>query len=754
MKIISTIIMQFKYTNKKIIFSLIISLALLNATAQEKHLKNIKKLTFGGDNAEAYFSPNGQMLTMQVSNPKAGIPCDQIYLYDLNSKTYTSDNLKRISSGKGRTTCSYFMPDGKHIIYASTDASSDECPPPPKPHNGKYLWAVYPEFDIYMADLDGNIVKKLTNSPGYDAEAVVSPDGKKIAFTSTRSGDLELWTMDIDGTNLKQITYGLGYDGGSFFSHDSKKLVFRSSRPKTEKEIEEYTALLKENVVAPTEMEIYTCNIDGSDIRQITHLGKANWAPFFHPSDKKIIFSSNHHSTRGYDFQLYMVDINGENLEQITWDSEFNAFPMFSPDGKKLVFSSNRQQNAARETNVFIADWIDTDETEMTNVANLKSNISFLASDELKGRLTGSKEESIAANYLVKQLKSLGLKPYDNKNFIQEFNYKVKLNPHDTISNSGVNNTGKNVIAFLDNKANKTIIIGAHYDHLGLNEHNNSTKMNSQGEIHNGADDNASGVSGVLELARMYSKNKTIEKANYIFAFFSGEEDGLIGSKHTAETLKNKHPNVIAMINMDMIGRLNDKKELTVGGIGTCPQFKNIVEINKPAGFNITLDESGVGPSDHTSFYLKDIPVLFFFTGTHADYHKPSDDEDKINYTGARNIVDYTFRVANAIADLDKVEYTKTKITATKKGAKYKVSLGIMPNYADSSNGLLIDGVTDDRPAQKAGILAGDILTKIGTCEVKEVYSYMECLANLNSGDEVPVTFIRNGETMTVTVKF
>lgn len=227
------------------------------------------------------------------------------------------------------------MPDGKHIIYASTHEGNVACPAPPKPRDGKYLWAIYPDFDIYIADLQGNITKKLTNSPGYDAEAVVSPDGKKIAFTSIRSGDLELYTMDIDGSNVKQITSGLGYDGGSFFSHDSKKLVFRSSRPKTDEEIKEYKELLADNVVAPTNMEIYTCNVDGSNLKQVTNLGKANWAPYFHPSDKKIIFSSNHHSTRGYDFQLYMIDLNGENLRQITFESEFNAFPMFSPDGKK-----------------------------------------------------------------------------------------------------------------------------------------------------------------------------------------------------------------------------------------------------------------------------------------------------------------------------------------------------------------------------------------------------------------------------------
>jgi len=720
--------------------------------AQERNLKNIQKLTFGGDNAEAYFSPDSKHLTLQVSNVASGIPCDQIFMLDLQEKEFNQKSLKLISNGKGRTTCSYYMPDGKHILYASTYEGNEACPPPAKPHDGKYLWAIYPDFDIYISDLNGKVVKKLTDSPGYDAEAVVSPDGKKIAFTSIRSGDLELYTMDIDGSNVKQITFGLGYDGGSFFSPDSKKLVFRSSRPKTEEAIADYKALLKENVVAPTEMEIYTCNIDGSDLKQVTNLGKANWAPYFHPTGKKIIFSSNHHSTRGYDFQLYMIDSNGENLKQITWESEFNAFPMFSPDGKKLVFSSNRQQEKARETNVFIADWVDTDDTEFAKSTELKKHISYLASDDLKGRLTGSKEEKIASDYLIKQLKSLGLKPFENNNFIQNFEYKVKLNPQDSLQVSA--NTGRNVIAYLDNKASKTIVIGAHYDHLGLNEHNNSTKPNSKGEIHNGADDNASGVAGVLELARMFSQNKTVEKANYVFALFSGEEDGLIGSKKLAEVIKTKYPNVVTMLNIDMIGRLNDKKEMTVAGVGTSPLFSKLAEKNKPAGFNITLDESGVGPSDHTSFYLKDIPVLFLFTGTHSDYHKPSDDEDKINYYGVKNCTDYAFRMISEISNLDQIEFTKTKMNAQKTRPKYKVTLGIMPDYTDHGDGLHVDGVTEGRPADVAGIKAGDIITKIGTCAIKEVYAYMECLATINVGDELPVTFIRNGETKIVSVKF
>ena len=222
-----------------------------------------------------------------------------------------------------------------------------------------------------------------------------------------------------------------------------------------------------------------------------------------------------------------------------------------------------------------------------------------------------------------------------------------------------------------------------------------------------------------------------------------------------AENIKTLYPNVSAMINMDMIGRLETaKKELTVGGVGTSPEFSKMVEKNKPAGFNITLDESGVGPSDHTSFYLKDIPVLFFFTGTHSDYHKPSDDEDKINYYGVNAIVNYVARIANEISNQEQLPFTKTKANAAKTRPKYKVTLGIMPDYTDHGDGLHVDGVTEGRPADVAGIKEGDIITKIGTCDIKEVYAYMECLGKLNVGDVLPVTFKRNGETKTVSVKF
>ena len=329
------------------------------AASAEKHLTNLRQLTFGGDNAEAYFSFDGKSLTMQSNNAKWGLKCDQIFVLDIEKAAGDSGyKPSLVSTGEGRTTCSYFLKGDQRIVYASTHTGGKDCPPTPSPHQGgKYLWSIYDTYDIFVADLKGNIVGQLTNSPGYDAEATVSPQGDKIVFTSTRSGDLELWTMDVDGKNLKQVTYGLGYDGGAFFSPDSKRLVFRASRPKTDEEIKEYKDFLAQGLVAPTQMEIYTCNIDGSDLKQITHLGKANWAPFFHPSGKKIIFSSNHNAPRGYNFNLFMINTDGPGLEQITTESIFNAFPMFSPDGKKLVFSSNRNNNGTRDTNLFIADW-------------------------------------------------------------------------------------------------------------------------------------------------------------------------------------------------------------------------------------------------------------------------------------------------------------------------------------------------------------------------------------------------------------
>lgn len=324
----------------------------------EDHFYGMRQLTDGGDNAEAYFSFDGSQLTFQSNAEKWGNECDQIYAFDWNQDTILEEAPARISNGLGRTTCAYFMPGDTTILYASTFTGDSACPAvPERGEGGAYVWPIYEDFDIYVSDLEGNLLDTLISGPGYDAEATVSPDGTKIVFTSTRSGDLELYVCDIDGSNIVQVTSGLGYDGGAFFSPDSKKLVFRSSRPTSEEEIKKYKDLLAQGLVEPTEMELYTCNIDGSELTQVTQLGQANWAPYYHPSGEKIVFSSNHHSERGFPFNLFMINTDGTGLQQISFDTAFDSFPMFSPDGKKLVFASNRNNGGGRATNLFIVDW-------------------------------------------------------------------------------------------------------------------------------------------------------------------------------------------------------------------------------------------------------------------------------------------------------------------------------------------------------------------------------------------------------------
>jgi Tol biopolymer transport system component len=317
----------------------------------EKHLTNVKQLTFGGENAEAYWSFDNSTLTFQHTDKPHGLLCDQIF--NINPKDTSK---KLISTGKGRTTCSFFMPGDSQIIFASTHLHADTCPAEPAHVHGKYLWPIYPEYEIFVADRNGKIVRQLTSNKYYDAEAVLSPKGDKILFTSDRSGDLELYTMNVDGSNVKQITNELGYDGGANFSPDGKHIIWRASHFDNDSEKVEYRENLKKHLVSPMKMELFIANADGSNRRQLTHLGGANWAPNFDPTGTKIIFSSNH-KTKTIPFNLFMIGTDGTHLEQITSDKVFDAFPMFSYDGEKLVWCSNRNNGGTRETNIFVADW-------------------------------------------------------------------------------------------------------------------------------------------------------------------------------------------------------------------------------------------------------------------------------------------------------------------------------------------------------------------------------------------------------------
>lgn len=326
----------------------------------EKHFANVQQLTFGGDNAEAYFSFDGQWIIFQRTDIKDGILCDQMYIGKVPAKGEKFEAYK-VSTGAGRTTCGAFLKDGKHIVYASTHLGSDSCPPVPdrKKYGNKYIWPLYESYDIFMADLHGQIVKQLTTSKGYDAEATISPDGKKMIYTSTKEGDIDLYIMDLKTGKEKKITNTLGYDGGAWFSPDGKKIIWRASRPRTEAEIKEYKELLAENLVAPTNMEVFIADADGKNSKQVTALGNANWAPAYLPDSKKIIFASNHQSKRGFPFNLFLINEDGSGLEKISAEKSFDAFPMFSPDGKKIVFCSNRNNGGTRDTNIFIADWVE-----------------------------------------------------------------------------------------------------------------------------------------------------------------------------------------------------------------------------------------------------------------------------------------------------------------------------------------------------------------------------------------------------------
>lgn len=317
----------------------------------EEHLRNIRQLTFAGENAEAYFSADGRKLIFQAT--RDGRECDQIYMMNVDGS-----DVKMISNGTGRTTCSYFFPNLSRVLYSSTHLGGTACPPRPDFSQG-YVWAIYSSYDIFTARPNGSQIQQLTRTPGYDAEATISANGRKIVFTSMRDGDLDIYTMDVNGRNVRRVTSELGYDGGPFFSPDGTQIVYRAYHPQTDKEKSDYRSLLKDNLIRPSTLELWIMNADGSNKRQITRNGKANFAPYFFPDGKRIIFSSNLNDPKGRDFDLYKINIDGTGLERITFNDTFDGFPMFSPDGKQIVFASNRNAKVRGETNVFIADWVE-----------------------------------------------------------------------------------------------------------------------------------------------------------------------------------------------------------------------------------------------------------------------------------------------------------------------------------------------------------------------------------------------------------
>jgi Tol biopolymer transport system component len=392
------------------------SVAKAGPPSSEPHLKDIKQLTFGGENAEAYWSFDGQQLIMQAHQ---GEGCDQIYRMQPGSAPV------RVSNGKGSTTCSYFLPGNQEVIYASTHLGGDACPPKPD-HSQGYVWALHDSYDIFRANADGSNIRQLTNSPGYDAEGTVCKLDGSIVFTSVRDGDIELYRMNADGTDVRRLTHTPGYDGGAFFNDDCTKLVWRASRPKGAA-LDEFRALLAKQLVRPTKLELYVGNADGSDATQVTYLNAASFAPFFYPGSKRIIFSSNHGDPQGREFDLWAINTNGTGLERITTAAGFDGFPIFSPDGKQLAFSSNRATPAGQhDTNVFLASWSNEASavTEETGADRIQRDIAWLADPAREGRGLGTKGLVASGEYIERRFASLGLLPAGEKGTYRD-NFEV-----------------------------------------------------------------------------------------------------------------------------------------------------------------------------------------------------------------------------------------------------------------------------------------------------------------------------------------
>ncbi len=390
--------------------------------------------------------------------------------------------------------------------------------------------------------------------------------------------------------------------------------------------------------------------------------------------------------------------------------------------------------------------------TEVPKSFSIEEDVTFLANDSLLGRETGTAQELMAAEYLQNRMQVVGLQPKGNTDsYFQTFSFKPKNDPHQEVKYTAGDSTitGTNVIGYLDNKANKTVIIGAHYDHLGMG--GEGSLYRDGVAVHNGADDNASGVAVMLQLADSLAK-RAYKGNNYLFMAFSGEEMGLLGSNYFAKNPTIDLSKANYMINMDMVGRLREDKTLSISGTGTAPIWPQVLNATN-LGFKLVLQESGVGPSDHTSFYLQDIPVLHFFTGQHEDYHKPTDDSEKLNYEGMEMITSYILDIIAELDDASKLTFKKTK-NESEEVPRFKVALGVVPDYLYDGKGMRIDGVSEDKPAQKAGLQKGDVVIQLGDSLVTDMMSYMRALSTFDEGNSTKVVVDRDGKKVEANITF
>jgi Tol biopolymer transport system component len=885
------------------------------------YLEELRQLTFGGENAEAYWSFDGTQLSFQ--SRQAGEGCDRIYRMTVKPKP---GEAARVSSGQGATTCAHFLPSGD-LVYASTHLAGSACPPRPDMSKG-YVWAVYDSYDIFKSAADGSGVTRLTEQKGYDAEATVCARDGSIVFTSTRDNDLELYRMNSDGSNVRRLTNAPGYDGGAFFNKDCSRIVWRASRPRPGKELEDYQGLLAQGLVRPSKLEIWVANADGTEPMQVTNLDAASFAPFFHPTEDVIIFSSNVGDPRGREFDLWAMRSDGSGLRRITHSPGFDGFPHFSPDGTLLAFSSNRATPpGSHDTNVFLARWKGLpglQEAVERPADRIRRDVHWLADPAREGRGIGTKGLEQAGVYLEGRLKALGLEPAgDQGSFQQKFPVVtgVEVEPSTSVrigtttlertdfqplgfsaegkaagplvlagygivapenkiddyakldvkgkivvvrrfapeneqtsdpalarrlgdirrkawvarergaaallvvdwplppaaappdwkpaaeaplikpSPAGSGDAGIpvlmikkvaleavmpqllarkpvsgnlevalrlaesaafNVIGRLPagkQPSAGTLVIGAHYDHLGLGGRFSLSPEKS--EPHLGADDNASGTAAVLEVARELSARRANLGHDILFAFFTGEESGLLGSAHYTRAQAEALKKAKAMINLDMVGRLRENK-LDVLGSDSATEWAGIVRaacsdlrlLCNPTG-------GGQGPSDQASFYTAGLPVLHFFTGGHPDYHKPTDRPERVNADGAARVAQLTERIVTALDAGVSLTYQKGQggsgPSASGDARSFNASLGTVPDYGGPPGGqpgVLIGGVTPGSGADKAGIRRGDVLVRLGAHEIRSVEDLVFVLQASKPGETATAVVLRDGRELKLEATF
>jgi hypothetical protein len=868
------------------------------------YLSDLRQLTFGGENAEAYWSFDGKQLSFQARGVNEG--CDRIYRLPVDAPVRVP-----ISSGKGATTCAHFFPSGE-LLYSSTQLAGDACPPRPDMSQG-YVWALYDSYDIFKVAPDGGNARRLTTEKGYDAEATVCGRDGSIVFTSTRDGDIELYRMDADGKNVKRLTHEPGYDGGAFFNHDCSKIVWRASRPRPGKELSDFRALLAQGLVRPSKLEIWTADADGSNPTQLTYLNAASFAPFFHPSDGTIIFSSNAGDPRGREFDLWAMRGDGSGLVRITHAPGFDGFPHFSPDGQWLAFSSNRATPPGQhDTNVFLARWRGAPAARAEAAPDrIIRDIGWLADPARQGRGLGTAGLSEAGAFLEQRLRDLGLEPAgDEGTFRHHFPVvtRVQSSPAtrlalggkpvaaEDLTAMGFSTSGRadgamvlagygiadeasklDDYAHLDVKgkivlvrrfapdsvaptlrarlgdlrrkawlarergaramvvvdwplppapapadwqappeaplltaqpdgtgdvglpvlmvkraalephlaalaAGKpvkasleaglvierseafnvvgriaagsgaprrgTLVLGAHYDHLGLGGHGSLAP--DRHEPHPGADDNASGTAAVLEIARDLQNRRAELTRDVVVILFSGEEAGLLGSTQFTRTRTDVLGDTLAMLNLDMVGRLRGNR-VEVLGSETASEWKPLITAAcESEGIACAPSSDGFGASDQAAFYGAGLPVLHFFTGTHGDYHKPSDTPARINAAGAAAVARLVERVALALEGQPRLTYQKGATSPARGDARsFNASLGSIPDYSGPPGGgpgVLLAGVRPGGAAEKAGMRRGDVLVRLGKHEIRSVQDLGFALSSARPGETLTAVVLRDGK--------